>query len=380
MVSVVVAPDSFKGTASAAVVASAMARGVRSVLGPSADVREIPMADGGEGTLDAVLTALGGAVRTAAVHDALGRPRTGRYGLAGPTAVVETAEGTGLPHVSDRPLRPLRADSRGAGELVRAALDDGADEILLGLGGSASTDGGTGLLAALGARFLDADGAPVPPGGGGLSRVASVDLTRLHPRARQVRWRVAVDVDNPLLGPRGAARVFAPQKGACPAEVELLERGLAHLTRVLDADDLARSSGCGAAGGLPLTLSALLGARTEPGSALVANAVGLPAALADADLVLTGEGCLDEQSLSGKVVAAVRALTPPGRAVVVVAGRVELSPAQVRAAGLTAALSIGPVDLAELAARTPELVEATAAHACTLVHHLGDGDGDRGQA
>lgn len=371
MVVVVVAPDSFKGTASAAAVASAMARGVRRALGPAADVREIPMADGGEGTLDAVVAALGGAVRTAAVHDALGRPRTGRYGLAGGTAVVETAEGTGLPHVTDVALQPLRADSRGAGELVRATLDDGADEIILGLGGSASTDGGTGLLSALGARFLDDDGAPVPPGGAGLSEVASVDLAGLHPRARTVRWRVAVDVDNPLLGPRGAARVFAPQKGAGPEEVERLERGLDHLAQVLDAEELARTPGCGAAGGLPLSLGALLGARTEPGSSLVADAVGLPAALADADLVLTGEGCLDEQSLSGKVVAAVRALTPPGCAVVVVAGRVELSPAQVRAAGLTAALPItsGPVDLSALAARTPLLVEATTADACTLLHH-----------
>ena len=376
---IVAAPDSFKGSVSAAEAAGALARGARDVFGDAAEVIELPLADGGEGTLDALLAVWGRQPRRVEACDALGRPRTARYGVSsdGRTGVVEAAEGNGLPHVSDVPLQPLRADSHGVGLIARRLLDEGVDEILLCIGGSASTDGGTGLLGALGARFLAADGTRVPPGGQGLADVAGVDLGALHPRAREVAWRIAVDVDNPLCGPRGAAAVFGPQKGAGPEEVAVLDAGLEHLARVLaaragvDPAEHLERPGLGAAGGLPLSLVALLGAETVPGAELVGDAVGLGPALARADVVLTGEGRLDEQSLGGKVVDAVRRHARPGCAVVVVAGSVELDAAQCRAAGLTAAFPIarGPATLAELVGDAPRLLREAAAHACAALAH-----------
>ncbi|GAA1712063.1 glycerate kinase [Isoptericola hypogeus] len=372
---VVVAPDSFKGSASATQVAHALAAGARSALGEAATIRAIPFADGGEGTLDAVLDAWGVVPGTAATTDALGRAVTARYGVSpdGRTVLVEAAEAYGLPLVADG-LRPLEATSHGVGTLVLAALDGAptAEEVVLFVGGSATTDGGAGLLEALGARFLDGAGSPVPPGGGGLRELARVDASRLHTRARDLRWRIACDVDNPLLGARGAAAVFGPQKGATSGDVAALEAGLARFADALAAatgSDVRDLPGAGASGGLPAGLSAVLGAELVPGGILVAEAVGLDAALADVDLVLTGEGRLDEQSLHGKVVDTVVRLAGPGAIVVVVAGGVELSPAQVAAAGIAAAFSIapGPRTLAELSRDALVELEHTAAHACRLV-------------
>ncbi|WP_309080856.1 glycerate kinase [Zhihengliuella sp.] len=388
---IVCVPDSFKGSVSALGAAEAMARGARQVF-DNADVVMLPFADGGEGTLDALLAAWGRAAEVVSTVDALGRPRNARFGLSadGRTAVVEAAEGNGLPAVSDVPLQPLRADTYGVGLIARAALESGAEEILLCIGGSASTDGGTGLLAALGARFLGADGEPVAPGGGGLAGIVRVDLEHLHPRAREVRWRVAVDVDNPLTGERGAAAVFGPQKGATADDVAALDAGLAHLADVVaeaaeaghadtrvapaalpSAAGLRSTAGFGAAGGLPVTLVGLLGAETLPGAELVGDAVGLADALTGADLVLTGEGAFDSQSLGGKVVDAVRRQSPAGAAVVVVAGTVRLTAAQTREAGLTAAFSIAPgaSELDELLREAPRLIEETTAHACALLAH-----------
>ncbi|MFB7797211.1 glycerate kinase [Isoptericola sp. NPDC056134] len=372
---VVVAPDSFKGSATATQVAAALAAGARAALGGDAEVRAVPFADGGEGTLDAILGAWGEEPRTCVTTDALGRPTTARYGVSpdGRTLAVEAAEAYGLPKVSDVALRPLDATSHGVGTVVLAALDAAPDveEVVLFVGGSASTDGGAGLLSDLGARFHDADGAPVPPGGGGLSALAAVDLSGLDARAGALRWRIACDVDNPLLGARGAAAVFGPQKGATPEDVAVLDDGLAHLADALaaatghDARDLP---GAGASGGLPVGLSAALGAELVPGGELVAEAVGLAEALEGADLVLTGEGRLDEQSLHGKVVDTVVRLVAGRAAVVVVAGGVELTPAQVAEAGIAAAFSLapGPRTLAELSRDAVVELEHTAAHACRL--------------
>ncbi|WP_209325588.1 glycerate kinase [Brevibacterium renqingii] len=372
---IVCAPDSFKGSASAPAAAAALARGARAAL-PDASVTELPFADGGEGTLDALLAVWGTPAKTVEVVDALGRPASALFGISadGRTAVIEAAQANGLPQVSDVPLQPERADTFGVGLIARAVLDLGVDEILLCIGGSASTDGGVGLVSALGARFADADGAPIAPGGGGLSALASVDASELDPRARSVRWRIAVDVDNPLTGPRGAAAVFGPQKGADSEAVASLDAGLSHLAEVLadspaEAETLAARPGFGAAGGMPMALTALLGAEVVPGSTMVAEAVGLTEALADADIVLTGEGSFDSQSLGGKVVAAVRDHAPASAHIVVVAGRVGLSPAECREANITAALSIapGPADLKTLSERADTLIEDTAAHACSLV-------------
>lgn len=369
---VAVVPDSFKGTATAAAVAAALAAGVRAAV-PEAEVRALPFADGGEGTLAAFLGAWGVPARACPTTDALGRPVTARFGVSpdGRTAVVETAESNGLPAVSDVPLRPRDATTVGVGALVAAALDAGVDEIVLCLGGSATTDGGAGLLRALGARLLDAAGAELPYGGGALAALAAIDLRGLDPRARTVRWRVACDVTNPLLGPHGAAAVFGPQKGATPDDVVALDAALTRLADVLaeatgvDARDLP---GTGAAGGMPLVLTAALGAELVPGADLVAQTLGLDAVLAGADLVLTGEGRLDTQSLHGKVVDAVRRRTPSGTPVVVVAGGVEAPFADLRAAGITGAFSIapGPRTLAELGRDVLAELERTAANVTSL--------------
>lgn len=371
---IVCAPDSFKGSASAPAAAAALARGARQVF-PDSQITDLPFADGGEGTLDALLAVWGTPARSVDVVDALGRPATALFGISadGKTAVIEAAQANGLPQVSDVGLQPERADTYGVGLIAAHVLDQGVEEILLCIGGSASTDGGVGIASALGAVFTDASGSPIAPGGGGLADLTSVHDSGLDPRAREVRWRIAVDVDNPLTGPRGAAAVFGPQKGADVASVSVLDSGLAHLAEVLagsasQASALAATPGFGAAGGIPLSLTTLLGAEVVPGSIMVAEAVGLTEALATADIVLTGEGSFDSQSLGGKVVAAVRDHAPTSARIIVVAGRVALSPAECREAGITAALSIapGPAELAELSDRAEELIEATAAHACAL--------------
>lgn len=359
---IVCTPDSFKGSASAPAAAAAMARGARAVF-PGARVAELPFADGGEGTLDALLAVWGTRPRTVDTVDALGRTTSADFGLSpdGRTAVIEVE------------LQPERAATFGVGLIAAAALDLGVEEILLCIGGSASTDGGTGILAALGARFTDAAGQPVAQGGGGLAAISAVDTSGLDRRATAVRWRIAVDVDNPLTGPRGAAAVFGPQKGADADSVDVLDSGLGHLAEVLtgtseEAEALAATPGFGAAGGIPLTLTTLLGAEVVPGSTMVAEAVGLAEALAESDFVLTGEGSFDSQSLGGKVVAAVRDHAPASARVIVIAGRVGLSAAECREAGITAALSIapGPADLATLSERAEALIEDTAAQACAL--------------
>ncbi|WP_369699645.1 glycerate kinase [Nesterenkonia sp. Act20] len=372
-------PDSFKGSASASEAATAMARGVRQVFA-EAEVLQLPFADGGEGTLDALLAAWGRTAESVEVFDAIGRPVTARYGRSsdGRIGVIEAAQANGLPQVADQPLQPLRADSWGVGLIARELLaDPHCEEILLCIGGSATTDGGTGLLGALGVRFLDEEAQPVRPGGEGLARIAAIDTAELDPRARAVRWRIAVDVENPLTGPRGAAAVFGPQKGATAEQVQLLDTGLENLAGSLatlgelDPQQLQTAPGFGAAGGMPVSLSVLLGAEILPGAQMVAEAVGLEAALAQADLVLTGEGSLDTQSLDGKVVHAVRRYAPASAAVVVIAGAVQLSPAQCRAAGLAGAFSIaaGPAGLDELLCRAPELIEDAAAQVCGLLQH-----------
>lgn len=351
-----------------------MAVGVRQVF-PEAEVVQLPFADGGEGTLDALLAVWEREPESVTTVDALGRDVQARYGLSpdGKTAVIEAAEANGLPQVSDQPLQPLRADTYGVGLIARHVLEAGVDEVLLCIGGSATTDGGTGLLRGLGAEFLDED-APVAPGGQGLSAIDQVEDSGLHPRARQVRWRIAVDVDNPLTGQRGAAAVFGPQKGAEAQDIEVLDQGLGHLATLLaerdgrSADAYSSAEGFGAAGGIPLSMVALLDAEVLPGSTMVAEAVGLDAALADADLVLTGEGRLDSQSLGGKVVDAVASRAPQPAGVVVIAGAVQLSAAECREHGIAAAFSIaaGSASLEELQAGAGELIQEAAAHAASL--------------
>lgn len=382
---IVAAPDSFKGSCSAAEAAAAMLRGAREVWGERVEYLAIPLADGGEGTLDALTAAWGVTPREATVRDALGRPRAARYGISadGATAIIEAAEANGLPWVTDRPLQPLSADTFGVGQLALEALSQGAGEILLTVGGSATSDGGTGMLRALGVRFLDALGDEVREGAAGLAEISSVDMSRLDPRALAATWRVAVDVSSPLCGPAGAAAVYGPQKGADSAEIAVIDAGLERFATLLASRNgvpvasYTERPGFGAAGGIPLAAVALLGAETIAGGDLVSRALDLPRRLAGASLVLTGEGRLDSQSLGGKVVDLVARTRPAGVPLVVIAGTVALPAAKCRAAGITAAFSIapGPSDLAELTVQAEDRIRETAAHATALAGDLRAVDG-----
>jgi glycerate kinase len=311
---VVCAPNAFKGTLSAGGAARALARGV-SDAGWAA--LEVPVADGGDGTLDVLLRAAGPAARVERVRvtGPLGRPRLARLGwIGGDVAVVEMAEAVGL-RLLGRRRDPMGATSRGAGELIVAALAGGARRVIVGVGGSASTDGGAGILAALGARLLDRRGRPVGRGGAALPAIAAVDLSSIDARLRTTTVEVAVDVRSPLCGPRGAAQVFAPQKGADGAQVLALDAALAHLGGLVEeavgAPGLADRPGAGAAGGAAFALAAV-GAHLVDGAALVCDQAGLDAALRGASLVLTGEGRLDAQTAAGKAPAEVAARATRG--------------------------------------------------------------------
>src|SRR5829696_2725639 len=336
---VVVAPDKFEGSLSAGQAAAAIEAGLRRAR-PDAEVVRLPLGDGGAGTLEALVAAGFERVPVAATGPT-GEPLAAAIAVdgaraAGPRrAFVEMAEASGLKRLPGGRRAPLEATTYGTGELVRAALDHGAETLVLGIGGSATTDGGSGMAAALGARFLDRDGADLPPGGAALLRLAHVDVAGLDPRLRQVRVTVASDVDNPLTGPEGAAHVYGPQKGAGPDDVLLLDSALRRYARVLADDlgqDVAGRPGAGAAGGLGAGAIAFLGAELRTG--IVLELVGFDKAVVGADLVITGEGKLDAQSLRGKApVGVARAAAGHGVPVVAVAGAVEVADRELRAAG-----------------------------------------------
>jgi glycerate kinase len=322
-VKIVLAPDSFKESMSAAEAISAMRDGVLAVL-PDAECVGVPMADGGEGTVDAVVDALDGEIVTVEVADALGRPVAARYGYvpARRLAVIEMAAAAGLELIAPGERDVLRASTFGVGQLIAHALDRGAGEFLVGLGGSATNDAGAGMLTALGASLTDGKGAPLPPGGAALAELDRIDLSGLDPRLADVRIQLACDVTAPLLGPGGASAVFGPQKGAAPADVARLEAALTRFAAVADAAH-AETPGAGAAGGLGFALLEFLGATSRPGVDVVAETVGLEQALQGAEWVFTGEGGVDAQTLMGKTpfgVAQVAART--GTRVVIFAGRV----------------------------------------------------------
>ncbi|WP_093351575.1 glycerate kinase [Pseudonocardia ammonioxydans] len=353
------APDKFKGSLDAAGVASALAAGIAEVA-PDREVRCCPVADGGEGTVAAALAAGWTPVPVSATGPT-GAPRTVTCARSGTVALVELAATSGLAALPGGVPDPLGAGTEGLGTVLAHALDAGVGEIVLGLGGSATTDGGAGVLRGLGARILDADGRDLPPGGAALARADRLDLTGLHPRLRPVsgtadrpgvRIVLAADVDNPLLGPTGAAAVYGPQKGAGPDQVAVLDAALARWATVLaaasghDPAALADAPGAGAAGGAGLGLTALCGATLRPGVGTVLELTGFHAALAGAALVVTGEGRLDTQTLHGKAPAGVAAAArAAGTPVVAVAGEVVLDAAAVRAAGFAAAHAL--TDLAE---------------------------------
>jgi glycerate kinase len=336
---VLIAPDKFKGSLTAAEVARAVGVGVRRVRA-DAEVREVPVADGGDGTCAAAVAA-GYAAVPVAVAGPTGEPvRTG-YARRGERAVVELADACGLMRLPGGRLAPLSASSRGAGEVVAAAVRAGCREVVLGIGGSASTDGGAGLLRGLGAMIRDEEGHDLPEGGAALARAATVDLAPLRALLGGVRITVASDVNNPLTGAHGAAAVYAPQKGATPRQVAELDAALRRWADVIGAatgTDLRDAPGAGAAGGVGYVARTVLGAPLRPGIDLVLDLVGFPTHLVGADLVITGEGALDTQTLRGKapagVAAAARAAHIP---VVAVCGQTSLSERELSRAGITAA-------------------------------------------
>ncbi|KOV83158.1 glycerate kinase [Nocardia sp. NRRL S-836] len=355
---VLVCLDKFRGCLTAAQACAAVVAGVVDAGGAAV---AMPVADGGEGTL-AALAQAGYREVHVDVTGPTGRPVRAAFAVRGTRAVVELATASGLDALPDGRLAPLVADSHGTGELIRAALDHGCLDIVLAVGGSATTDGGAGLLRALGARITDSRGAPVGPGGAALTGVAHVDLSGLDFRLRLARVTLVSDVDNPLTGPSGAAAVFGPQKGASPRDVEVLERGLRRFAAVLAAEtgrDLSGEPGAGAAGGTGFAALAALGARRASGADFVLAEIGVEEALRTAALVVVGEGRFDEQSLRGKApVGVTEAARRHGVPVVVVAGDVRLSADQLRAAGVSAAWSLlaraGNLDAA--VSRAPELL------------------------
>lgn len=363
---IVIAPDSFKESLSAPEVAQAIARGWLAVY-PDAEIALCPMADGGEGTVDAVLAATGGERRELTVQGPLATQVQAHWGWLGDgTAVIEMAAASGLHWVPSAQRDARVTSSYGTGELIRAALDAGATRIILGLGGSATNDGGSGLLRALGARFLDAGGNELRPGGAALAKLQRVDLSALDARLHDVQVDVAADVDNPLCGPRGASAVFGPQKGANPAQVEELDAALARMAEVVSealGEDFSNFPGVGAAGGLGFAAKAFFDARFRPGVELVAELSGLAEAVAGADLVITGEGRLDAQSLHGKTpVGVARVAQAQGVPVVALAGSLGDGYQQVREAGIEAAFSLapGPISLEYACAHAAEELEARA--------------------
>ncbi len=370
---VVIAPDSFKESLSAAEVAVAIAAGLREVW-PQAELLCRPMADGGEGTVVALLAATGGEYRECVVRGPLGEPVTAQWGwIAGSrSAVIEMAAASGLHLVPPARRDVLSACTYGTGELIRAALDAGAERIVLGFGGSATNDGGSGMLRALGARFEDAAGSPLPPGGAALAQLARIDLSGLDPRLAQVDFEVACDVDNPLCGPRGASQVFGPQKGATPEQVRQLDAALARFadvcTQTLGRDD-RDLPGSGAAGGIGFAARSFLGASFRPGIELVAEVSGLEQALIGADLVITGEGRIDLQTLHGKTPMGVASIAKRhGVPVVALAGMLGEGYQQLYGHGIDAAFSLapGPISLADALAEAPRLLRQRAADIARL--------------
>ncbi|WP_434674985.1 glycerate kinase [Pseudomonas sp. D3-10] len=360
---IVIAPDSFKDSLSAQAVADAIAGGLAEVW-PDAQLIKCPMADGGEGTVAAVLAACDGQWREARVRGPLGAAVQARWGWLpdSRTAIIEMAEASGLQLVPPGQRDACSSSTYGTGELIRAALDEGASRVILAIGGSATNDGGAGAMQALGAALLDDQGQALPPGGLALGKLARIDLGDLDPRLAGVCFEIAADVDNPLCGAHGASAVFGPQKGASAEQVQQLDRALGHFAehcaQVLNRD-VRDEPGSGAAGGLGFAAKAFLQAQFRTGVEVVAQLTGLAAAIDGADLVITGEGRFDAQTLRGKTPFGVaRIAQRRGVPVVVIAGTLGEGYEALYEHGIDAAFALanGPMTLQEACADAPRLL------------------------
>ena len=351
------APDSFKESLTAMEAARAMAQGIENA-DHDAEVRCLPMADGGEGTARALVDATGGSMHAVPVHDPLGRPVEGHFGLLadGTTAVVETAEASGLALLEAKKRNPLIASSYGTGELILAAVRSGAKRIIVGLGGSATNDAGAGLLQALGVRLLDKNGNDLAHGGAALANLTTIDISTMDPALKNVAITAACDVTNPLTGPTGASAVFGPQKGASKDDVATLDAALAHFAQVIDSQlgvAVNDVPGAGAAGGIGAALKGFLNAEFRPGIAIVIEQSGLDAAAQWADVVFTGEGSIDFQTKFGKTPAGVAETAKRhGKPVIAVAGHIGTGIEELHEVGIDAVFGIAPgaASLSELLA------------------------------
>ncbi len=342
---IVIAPDSFKGNLTALEVANAIKEGIKRVL-PEAEIDEVPMADGGEGTVQALVDATGGQIITEEVCDPLGNQIQADFGILGDgkTAVIEMAAASGLPLVPDDKRNPMLTTTYGTGELIRAALGRGCRKLIIGIGGSATVDGGAGMAQALRARLLDKDGNEIPRCGGGLEHLDRIDVSQLDPRIAEATTVVACDVDNPLVGPRGGPEVYGPQKGATPEMVEKLDKYLDRYADIIKRDlgaDVKEEPGAGAAGGLGAGLMAFLNAELKSGIDIVIDASGLERHLKDADLVITGEGMIDSQTIYGKTpIGVARAAKKFGIPVIGIGGGISDDASVVYENGIDALMSI----------------------------------------
>jgi glycerate 2-kinase len=363
---ILIAPGAFKHSLSATATAEAIAHGLHR-SGLDVELVLLPIADGGNGTLDAFL-AQGGQRITQTVQDPLGRPVEAAFGLVedGKTAVIEMALASGLELLNQEEQNPLKATTYGTGQLMQAALDHGVERVIVGMGGSATVDGGAGCVQALGVRLLDTNGADIPYGGGSLDQIAHIDTGGLDPRWREIDVIIASDVDNPTLGDKGAAAIFGPQKGASPEDVEVLEANLHHFFTVVrdqvGVDVLNVTSG-GAAGALSAGLMAFTGGHIQSGIDLILDYTGFEQHLKTADLVVTGEGQMDLQTVHGKgPIGVARTAAEYGVPTVAIVGGLNTGDTALHEAGLHAVLPIptGPMTLEDAIRRADELVERTA--------------------
>lgn len=370
---IIIAPDSFKGSLASHQVCAAIEKGIKKA-DPSIDIISIPMADGGEGTVDALMDSLGGYKVVVEVKDPLFRKIKAQYGLTdeGKTAVIEMASASGLALLSNSERNPMKTTTYGTGELIRDALERGCRSFIIGIGGSATNDGGVGMAAALGARFYDRDGNAIELTGGGLLKLDSIDLSEMDPRVGESRFRVFCDVDNPLYGPQGAAYVYGKQKGADAAMTEKLDMGLRRLSEIIQRDlnkNVAHIPGAGAAGGLGAGLMAFLDAKLEKGIDLLMETIGFEERIKGADLIITGEGRMDHQTKYGKTISGIiKAAKKQGIPVVGICGSIGEGVEELYSEGLNSVFSIinRPMSLQESMDKTSELLASTAENVIRL--------------
>ena len=371
---IVIAPDSFKESLTALHVCEAVEKGIRTHF-PKAEISKVPMADGGEGTVQSLVDATGGQIIQAKVTGPLGKEVEAFYGILGDgkTAVIEMAAASGLHHVPMDERNPLITTTRGTGELILKALDQKVKHIIIGIGGSATNDGGAGMAKALGAKLINANGAEIKEGGGSLNQLAAIDLTNFDSRLAEVKVEVACDVDNPLTGETGASAVFGPQKGATPDMVRQLDRNLAHYAAVIEKEmdiHIQNVPGAGAAGGLGGGLLAFLSAELKPGVEIVIEATQLESYIKDADLVITGEGRIDGQTIYGKTpIGVAKTAKKHSVPVIAIAGSIGAGSEAVYEHGISALFSVvpGAVALSEALEKADENIERTVKNVASVI-------------